>query len=134
LEEEKMRKTRNSIFGICKDQAGKLSLEAVGWMVLALLLVALGGAAGFSIMSNKTDGTQKLLTQKSLVCPANSVALDVRQYIPAGVPLTGTAPNQTVAAGIAVGAYTTIATSSFTDANSDKTTAEFVCVASVAGY
>jgi hypothetical protein len=114
----------------CRDQAGKLSLEAVGWMVLALLLVALGGAAGFSIMSNKTDGTQKLLTKQTLICPANSMAIDARQFIPAGVP------NALVVSGGALGTsgYTIIPGAPFIDANSDGTTAEFVCINNTAGY
>ncbi len=113
----------------CRNQAGKLSLEAIGWMVLCLLLVAAGGGVGFTVMNNKADDGKGLMKKSTLICPADSSTLDARQYIPAGIPLA------TITSGGAVGTsgYTIVAGSPYTDINNDGT-AEYVCVQNVSGF
>jgi hypothetical protein len=114
----------------CRNQAGKLSLEAIGWMVLALLLVAVGGAVAFTIMNNKADDGKGLMAKPTLICPADSSSLDARQYVPGGIPFA------TITSGGAVGSsgYNIVPGTPYIDINNDGATAEFVCVRNVSGF
>jgi hypothetical protein len=130
----------HNLRGICRNQSGKLSLEAVAWMAIALLLVALGGAVSYSVLTNKSEVTKNALSKNTLICPNNSIALDIRAFMPNGYPIVdangdGINDDATMRIIANSGGLQIIGSSPYVDINNGTPkTAEIVCQYSLGGY
>ncbi|MNY85650.1 hypothetical protein D3C78_18490 [compost metagenome] len=113
------------------NQKGKLSIEALGWLLVVILLVIIVGAVVMGVVNSKSNDITTVSGKPTLSCPPNSAAVDVRPWLPDGLPVTSGVP---AAGTLGTSTHVVIANSPFVDLDEDlPVTAELVCVVNDGG-
>ncbi len=79
------------------NQSGKLSIEAIAWLALILILVTVGGIVTATTIAKKTNNYMTVLNKNNIDCGGGqggyAQGTDIRPYDPKGIAITGPQPS-----------------------------------------